>query len=125
VTITRRLEPTELWRVFDIFWAECKTNWKDLKGKPYPVDPNYLAKSWAALIDQGMGVAYATFSSDQAGKGALSLLEEFEKECKARGCTRIVFGLHPEYLGGRDAALRRLYRRKGFSPSTESYVKEL
>lgn len=114
------------------------------------MDPNYLAKSWAALIDQGMGVAYATFSSDQpvglllgviapdlhngllqgveyawAGKGALSLLEEFEKECKARGCTRIVFGLHPEYLGGRDAALRRLYRRKGFSPSTESYVKEL
>lgn len=140
----------ELWKVFDTFWATCKNNWKNSEGKTYPVDTNFLAKSWAALMNQGMGLAFAAFQEGEpvglflgiiapdlhngtlqgveyvwAGKGALQLLDEFEKECRAQGCSRIVFGLHPEYLGERAPLLRRLYRRKGFKASTESFVKEL
>lgn len=150
MTVTRQLKQVELWKVFDIFWAATKNNWLNVQGYPYPVDPNYLALSWARLMDAGTGVAYAGFEGETpvslflgiiapdlhngilqgveyawAGKNGTKLLEEFEAECKSRGCKRVVCGLHPEFVGDRAPILRRLYRRKGFSPMTESFVKVL
>lgn len=53
---------------------------------------------------------------------ASELLEEFSKECRESGCTKIVCGLSVEE---NPRAMRRLYRRKGFKPHSEAFVKEI
>lgn len=113
-------------------------------------NPRYFIENWSDLMERSVGVAYATFDEGiptgilcglitpdlhtgqiqgieylWAGKNTTALLPEFEKECRERKCTRIIFGLNSRVIGDRAPALRRFYRGKGFTPYTESFSKEL
>ena len=126
--------------------------WEGYGGKRFlsdPVNIPYLAQSWKRLMECGSAVAYANFLDSKpsgvllglisedlhtgnlqgveylwAGRNVLSLLETFEQDCRVRKCTRIICGLS-EAIGPRAAALRRLYKMRGYVPATESFSKQL
>jgi hypothetical protein len=113
-----------------------------------PVNPAHLVKSWGELMKLGTGRAYAAFKEGVAnafflgfvtldfytgekqgieflwiaepGARALNLLRQFEKDCKAEGCVRMVAGL----LHCSDVPpwkLRRIYEARGYVPHGESF----
>ena len=113
-------------------------------------DLDSFLEKWTSLMKLGVAVSYATFEGETArgilcglispdlhtgkmqgieyiwaGKNTSGLLPEFEKDCRERGCTRMVFGLNPRVIGDRAPALRRFYKVRGFVPFTESFLKEL
>jgi hypothetical protein len=71
------------------------------------------------------GYEWLWLAGADAVPGHADLLRDtFEKVCKAQGCKRVVMGL---FLGASrsDESLRMRYKKNGYRPLSESYIKTL
>ena len=115
---------------------------------PRPFNPEFFFPHWQALIKLGiaevweapgaiLGAVFTTVSftgtpvgvvsfwwslPDAKVSDRMSLLEQFESECRARGCE---FAYTSAYGTQRHAATERLYRRRGYSMIETNFRKEL
>lgn len=147
-SVVKRLEPDELEIVLNFLWER----WPNKEKIPQDelIKSGALAKSWINLMLLGVARSYALFSGSKpvalllglfspdlrngdlqgveylmAGPRAVKLLDMFEQDCREKGCTRVVCGFHVRVFGQQGKATRRLYRKKGYEPYTESFSKLL
>jgi hypothetical protein len=144
MSAVKKLSSNELFPVLSFIWENWKTE------LPEPINVSFLSESWAKLMGLGVANAYATFEKAKpvgvllgmftpdmhtgdlkgieylwAGKNTLKMLDQFESDCRARGCVAMICGVSDKVLGTRAPALRRLYRQRGFTPVTEAFSKRL
>lgn len=145
-------QPREVIRVIESVLGskECQDAWKYFA----PARAGLLAIRWARLVENGNGIClslvedgrtcgfllglvsedlitgilqaleylWVVLPSSRKGAASLQLLDAFTAVARARGCQQVIVGSSTYQ---RPAAMRRLYRRLGFSPHAEAFRKDI